>query len=132
MSGKTSRTKGQRGEREVAALIADLLGVQASRRCRQRESDSDILGVPGWSIEVKRRERADPADVARWWAQACAQAQAEGSIPCLWYRASRQPWRVMWPISVLLAGSGIVWDDPDYAVIGTPQAWAAVVREAIR
>lgn len=35
-----SREKGKRGEREVAALISDLLGVNASRRVRQHEEDA--------------------------------------------------------------------------------------------
>ncbi|MCX8016753.1 MAG: hypothetical protein N2690_02445 [Rhodocyclaceae bacterium] len=124
------RAKGQRGEREVAALIADLLGVRASRRCRQHEGDSDILGVPGWAIEVKRREYLGDGVLREAWRQCCEQARAEGLLPCLWYRANWRPWRVMWPISALLTGSGIVWDDPDYAVISTPQAWAAAAREA--
>jgi len=36
-----SRNKGKRGEREVAGLIRELLGVDASRRVRQHDGDSD-------------------------------------------------------------------------------------------
>ena len=53
--GRAQREKGKRGEREVAALIRDLLGYEVRRRVRQHDGDSDLVGVPGWSIEVKRR-----------------------------------------------------------------------------
>ena len=93
--GSMSREKGKRGEREVAAIISDLLGVSASRRVRQHEGDSDILGVPGWSIEVKRCEQAAPADIRRWWAQAVSQAlQADGWVlrqTICWHKPNPMP-----------------------------------------
>ena len=79
--GSMSREKGKRGEREVAAIISDLLGVSASCRVRQHEGDSDILGVPGWSIEVKRWSLLHTHELNRAWAQAVAQAQSDGGIP---------------------------------------------------
>ena len=131
--GAMSRNKGKRGEREVAAIISDLLGVSASRRVRQREGDSDILGVPGWSIEVKRCEKADPADIRRWWAQAVAQALAtsECVLPALFYRPSRRDWRVVWPASALLAGD-TAWLDYEQTAESSPEVWASVVREVAR
>lgn len=79
--GSMSREKGKRGEREVAAIISELLGLSASRRVRQHEGDSDILGVPGWSIEVKRWSLLHTHELNRAWAQAVAQAQSDGGIP---------------------------------------------------
>ncbi len=125
--GAMSREKGKRGEREVAAIISDLLGVAASRRVRQHEGDSDILGVPGWSIEVKLWSRLETCLIGEAWKQACQQASADHAIPALFYRANYRPWRVRWPLAALL---GADWpDDPLYAVDSTPEAWAAVVRE---
>jgi Holliday junction resolvase len=125
-----SREKGKRGEREVAAIISDLLGVSASRRVRQREGDSDILGVPGWCIEVKRWGSLHACEVNRAWAQAVEQAQRDGGIPALFFRANYQPWRVMWPLSVLLTmQSADMWVEPQWAAQTTPEAWAAVARE---
>lgn len=132
--GAMSRNKGKRGEREVAALISELLGITASRRVRQHGGDSDILGVPGWCIEVKRCERATPADIRRWWEQAVAQMLRDGDSdvlnPALFYRQSRRDWRVLWPLSAAITVPfGVMWPAHDYAVESTPEAWAAVVRE---
>jgi hypothetical protein len=72
--GAMSRTKGKAGEREIAALIRDLTGWDVRRRVRQHDGDSDLMGVPGWSIEVKRHARATRADLASWWQQTVDQA----------------------------------------------------------
>ena len=60
-----SRNKGKAGEREIAALVADLTGLKVMRRVRQRDGDSDLEGVPGWCIEVKRHARAARASSSR-------------------------------------------------------------------
>lgn len=125
-----SRNKGKRGEREVAAIISELLGLSASRRVRQHEGDSDILGVPGWSIEVKRWALIDTSLINAAWKQACQQAAAEDAAPALFYRANHRPWRVRWPLAVVLGADWL--DDPLYAVESSPEAWAAVVREAVK
>lgn len=130
--GALSREKGKRGEREVAAIISDLLGVSASRRVRQHDGDSDILGVPGWTIEVKRWSLLVPHEVNRAWAQAVEQAQRDSGIPALFFRANYHPWRVMWPISVLLTmQSADMWVEPQWAAQTSPEAWAAVARELL-
>ena len=51
--GGLSRSKGQRGEREVAALLSELTGHDVRRRVRNHAGDSDLQGLPGWEIEVK-------------------------------------------------------------------------------
>lgn len=121
-----SRNKGKRGEREVAGLIRDLLGVEASRRVRQHDGDSDILGVPGWCIEVKN---CADLRLAEWWRQAIEQAHG-ADLPCLFYKLPRRGWRVVWPLSGLLTVQRAeYWRDIAYTADTTPEAWAAVVRE---
>lgn len=121
-----SRNKGKRGEREVAGLIRDLLGVEASRRVRQHDGDSDILGVPGWCIEVKN---CADLRLGEWWRQAIDQAR-DGDLPCLFYKLPRRGWRVAWPLSCLLTVQRAeYWRDIAYTADTTPEAWAAVVRE---
>lgn len=128
--GAMSRRKGQTGEREVAAIIADLTGYAASRRVRQHDGDSDILGVPGWSIEVKRVRKCDPADKQRFWQQAVLQAKKDGTVPCLWIREDRRSWRVLWPLaSLLVQQEAVMWEGLDWTAETTPEAWACVVRE---
>lgn len=67
-----SRNKGKAGEREIAALLAELTGCDVNRRVPQHGGDSDLEGLPGWCIEVKRHAKASRAAVAGWWRQAWA------------------------------------------------------------
>ena len=124
---KSQRTKGQSGERELSALIADLTGWKVKRRVRQHEGDSDLEGVPGWSVEVKRHKTALPGDIRQWWNQACEQTTNADAIPVLFYRADRREWRAVWPLVVLLLNKptgGI-----EYTAETSVEAWAMVARE---
>lgn len=123
------RTKGQAGEREVCKIIADLTGHEVKRRVRNHAGDSDVLGVPGWSIEVKRYARATPGMIESWWAQTVVQA-GQSLLPVLFYRVNRGDWRAVWSIAPGLThqraemwGGGYEW-----TAEGSPQAWAAVAR----
>jgi len=125
-----SRNKGATGEREIAALIRDLTGWDVRRRVRQHEGDSDLEGVPGWSVEVKRHAGAGRADIARWWRQAVAQAERAGAVPVLFFRLDRDAWRAVWPIAVHLAEqSAPMWTGYAWAVEASVEAWAAAARE---
>lgn len=96
--GALSRNKGKAGERELARLLSELTGYDVRRRVRQHDGDSDLVGIPGWSIEAKRYSSASAADLARWWQQAAAQAAADGALPLLCWRADRmRDWRFHWP-----------------------------------
>jgi hypothetical protein len=128
--GAMQRTKGQTGEREAAALIRDLTGWDVRRRVRQHDGDSDLEGVPGWSVEIKRHASAGRADIRAWWAQAVAQAQRTGALPVLLYRRDRDQWRAVWPVAVHLGlQTTEMWTGYEWTVEGAPEAWAAVVRE---
>ena len=114
---KAQRDEGNRGEREVARLIAEHLGFEVRRRCRQHEGDSDLVGVPGWSLEVKNHSRATRAQIAAWWQQTCSQATTDN--PALIYKRAPGWWRAVW-----LGPHG-------YTFEGDLEAWAAVVRESL-
>jgi Holliday junction resolvase len=87
------RRKGASGERELFALLSDLLGYVVRRNIEQaRVGGADGLDVPGWAIECKRCERLE---IPAWWAQALRQAEATGRKPVLFYRQSRKPWLAM-------------------------------------
>lgn len=125
-----SRNKGKTGEREAAALLSDLLGLDIRRRVRQHDGDSDLEGLPGWCLEVKRHATASRADVAGWWRQAVAQAATARTVPALLYRRDRDEWRAVWPLA-LHVGAEVdgAWMAYGLTVEGTPEAFAAVVRE---
>ncbi len=136
------RNKGKAGEREAAAIIRDLTGWDVQRRVRQHDGDSDLLGVPGWCVEVKRHAGAGKGQIAAWWRQSVAQAtqvaasandgKSNDCIPLLLYRLDRQGWRAMWPLAVLLVDQRAdYWTGAEYAADTTVEAWAAVAREIV-
>lgn len=89
--GAMQRRKGKAGELELSRLLRDLLGADVARNLAQaREPGADLLGLPGWAVEVKRAARAR---LSEWWLQACQQAESTGQKPALFYRLDRQPWR---------------------------------------
>ena len=123
-----SRTKGQTGEREAAALISDLTGWTIKRRVRNHAGDSDLDGIPGWSVEVKRHKAAGRGDIASWWAQTCR--QATHATPVLFYRLDRDSWRAVWPVaSMLKLQRAEMWAGYEWTCEGTVEAWAAVARD---
>jgi len=127
-----SRNKGKAGEREIAVLLADLTGCNVRRRVRQRDGDSDLEGLPGWSVEVKRHAKATRATVAGWWNQAVRQAEADGGIPVLFWRQDRDEWRAVWPLAVSLTmQQAAMWSGYEWTAEGSIEAWAAIYRELI-
>lgn len=84
------RDKGKAGEREIATILRNELGVPATRNLREQAAvgGSDIIGVPGWAIEVKRQKKY----LRSWWTQAAEQAASAGLEPVLLYRLDRKPW----------------------------------------
>ena len=126
----TSRNKGAGGERELANLLAGLTGWDVRRRVRQHDGDSDLEGVPGWSVEVKRHARAPRASIAAWYAQSVSQAQVGGLLPVLFYRENRQPWRAVWPLSALLTQQHTgMWTDYLWTADSSVEAWASAAVE---
>ena len=59
--GRTSRTKGKVGEREVAHLFIDngFPDAHRSAQCRgnSKDGEADVAGTPGIHVEVKRGEK---------------------------------------------------------------------------
>lgn len=129
---KKSRTKGKTGEREIAALLHDLTGCEVRRRVRQHDGDSDLEGLPGWCVEVKRHAKATRADLARWWTQTVTQAGRDGGKPVLFYRQDRDGLRAVWSVAegLAIAQAGM-WQGYQWTAEGTPEAWAAVFRETM-
>jgi hypothetical protein len=124
---RMQRRKGQVGEREAAALIAEHTGWAARRRVRNAAGDSDLVDVPGWAIEVKRHRVATAGVIAGWWQQAAQ--QADGQWPLLLYRLDRSAWRAVWPLAVSLrAPLTGPWQDYEWTVEGSVAAWAALAR----
>lgn len=109
MGGNMSRNKGQRGEREAAALLMEwatpvvdavrslpdgaerlLDDVVLVRNLMQsRAGGYDIDGLPWLALEVKRHETLS---VPAWWRQTLDQT-GKDQVACLMYRMNRTQWR---------------------------------------
>ncbi|MBF0311098.1 MAG: hypothetical protein HQL56_16405 [Magnetococcales bacterium] len=105
------RNKGAGGERELAALLRDHLGVTVNRNLRQtRDGGEDLIieELPGISLECKR---AATPHLAGWWRQTVEQAGER--VPILAYRIDRRPWRFVVPLALLGIeggqGPGLEW-----------------------
>jgi len=87
-----SRAKGNRGEREWAKMCRDH-GYGEARRGQQYcgiAGDADVVGVPGFHLEIKRVERLNIHDAM---AQAIGDA-APGDTPVVCHRKDRTEWLV--------------------------------------
>ncbi len=123
-----SRRKGEAGEREAALLLQDLLGTAVVRNLTQtRDGGHDLIGIAGWSVEVKR---AAKPRIAEWWAQAAR--QANGARPVLIYRIDRRPWRAVIALRDVVPGfEGQPRDDLTWTLEASLEVFAALVREAL-
>lgn len=87
--GSMSRRKGKVGERECAAELGELLGVEARRGVQFHGGpDSPDVVLPGVNlhVECKRVER-----LKLWDAIDQANADApQGAVPCVWHRCNRR------------------------------------------
>lgn len=129
--GAMQRRKGAVGEREVAGIIRDWLGVDIQRtwQGQSAQGGSDLSGVPGWSIEIKH---AAVTRLGEWWKQAREQSNREGQHPALIWRQTgfgrglpvEEKWQVrVIPLAVGLSARGHL----DMPLI----TWLDLVRETL-
>ena len=87
--GRMSKQKGKRGEREAAAELGAILGVDARRGVQYQggpDSPDVVLDGVAIHVEAKRTER-----LALWAAIDQAKADApEGKVPIVWHRPNRR------------------------------------------
>ena len=121
-----SRNKGAAAEREVIGLIEDHLGVRCKRNLMQTaEGGHDLIGLPGWAVEVKRYASATNAIKEGWWQQAVRQAKDVGAKPVVLYRLDRSYWRAM------MVMPGCYFEDSDFRGVADIDAelFFAIARE---
>lgn len=138
MSGAKSRNKGAAGERELARLLSDELGLEVTRNLLQaREGGHDLDGIPGWCLEVKRRAKVTEADKRRWWEQACAAAfdadlHSETDVrAAVLYRADRADWRAIVRLGDLNFDAFRCADRYEYTADISLEAFCFLVRESL-
>ena len=86
-----SRSKGARGERELAGILRDYgYPCRRGQQYSGANGDADVVGLPGVHIEVKRRERLEIYTAI---AQAAHDAR-EGETPAVFHRKNDCEWLV--------------------------------------
>ena len=126
-----SRNKGASFEREVSKLILDHLGIKTQRQLVQYQQKglSDLVGLPGWSVECKRYAKATTADKKNWWSQACYSAKLEHALPVVIYKLDRQEIRCI----IALQPHDKLFEIEEYT--GTAdisfELWTVLVREML-
>lgn len=90
MSGRHSRNKGKRGEREVANALSDagFVGIKRGWQARVGSTECDVEGTPWW-LEVKRGKRCNPRAAYRQ-----AVSDTDGRMPVVVWRDDREDWMV--------------------------------------
>lgn len=133
--GAMSRTKGQSGEREAAAVLSELTGRKVSRRVRQHAGDSDLTGLEGWScgwcVEVKRVASCTPTMLGTYWEQAVAQASKAGLMPLLMVRENNRQWACYWPSGLHHDTPADIWFIAD-TLRADPETWVRMVQKLQR
>jgi len=101
VSGKRSRDKGKRGEREAAKAIVEHLEIDA-RRGQQFAGGGDspdvVIGLPGVHVEVKRTET-----LSVYKAMEQARDDADGKVPLVLHRRNKREWLAIVPLADLMA-----------------------------
>lgn len=116
-----SRDKGKAGEREVVKLLRELFDgygftIERNLLSQARSGGMDIIGIPGLAIEVKR---AETLRLAEWFEQTQEQARRVNARPVLFFRQSRQPWRIMTTIRDATTGiaATVVMEWPQASIL---------------
>ena len=96
--GKRSRSRGQRGERELRDKIIEIFGLP-TRRGTNLTGQQDIEGgIPGVHHEVKRVERLN---IYKAMGQAMGDAD-EHLLPVVFHRKDRAPWMVTFQLDDII------------------------------
>jgi Holliday junction resolvase len=129
MSGRKSRDKGARGERELCGMLRDNLGGEFCRNLKQYQQtqEGDIAQLVGpYLVEVKNHATLN---LRAWWQQTLTAADKKGAIPCLAYKITRAGWRFVVPLESAWA-SGHQWGrDLQYTQTLYPEGFYMLVRE---
>ena len=93
-----SKQKGKRGELELASCLRDI-GFHDIRRSVQyngkaEDADADLIGVPGYHVEVKRVEKLNIYTAM----DQAMRDHVEGTVPAEIQRKNRSGWLVTIPL----------------------------------
>jgi len=92
--GKSQRTKGAGGERELCGILSDALGQVVKRKLGQARDSGHDIDLPPFKIEVKRRKRIALIYEAMDQAETKSDFPTEHT-PIVALRADGKPWFIV-------------------------------------
>ena len=117
------RRKGRAGENECRRLLESELGLPILRNWQEQAAHGgvDLIGIPGFALEVKRAKRYSN----QWFEQ--AKQQAKEDAPVLLYRLDRQDWMCE------MRGQDVIDElkTEDEKITMTLTAFCTIVRERV-
>lgn len=128
----SQKRKGNRAEVEFSKALSQHLGETIQRELGSaRDGGPDLIIGDCWAVEIKRHEQPRLTD---WWQQACRQAADQHRYPALAYRQTRQPWRILVPLDVVIWGIRTWECEPtlDWTATLSLAGFATVIRESKR
>ena len=121
--GSMQRRKGRNGENECRILLESELGLTVQRNWQEQAAHGgvDLIGIPGWAIEVKRAKTYSNT----WFEQAVRQAGK--NTPVLLFRLDRQKWKAE------VRGSDLIPElsEENETVTMSIEAFCTIVRERL-
>jgi len=90
--GRRNRQRGQEGEREVAAILSDELGLTVKRILGQERDSGNDIEQGAFRFEVKRRKK--PGPLYAWFEQV-----RPGKVPVVMVRADGKEWLAVMKVS---------------------------------
>ena len=96
--GATSRRKGANGELEFIKILSQSFPEHEFSRnyAQAAKSGFDVIGLPGFGVEVKRYKRGRLYQLD-WWDQVVDAVKPERLLPLLAYRFDRTEWCILVP-----------------------------------
>ena len=96
--GASQRRKGATGERELAALLTESLGVAVKRNLGQARDSGDDITVGKFRIECKRHNALRIME----WVRQIEHVAGPGEVPIVAFRQDGQEWRCVIRLEDLL------------------------------
>ncbi|ODT75470.1 MAG: hypothetical protein ABS69_10670 [Nitrosomonadales bacterium SCN 54-20] len=110
----------------MANELSDLLGIKLKRKVRNLAGESDIEGLPGFSVEVKN---CSELRLAEWWRQTVAQCNGEDK-PVLFYKVPRKGFRAVVDVSHIFGG--VMTGNLDYTAEMSLLAFVMLYQEMLK
>lgn len=84
---------------EASLMLAQATGMLV--RTTRIGEPGDVVGVPNWTITVRKSPKCSPKEIEQWWREAMVNASGTDTLPLLLYRPNGSlQWTAGWPAAL--------------------------------